>query len=250
VLPTAAEERGGVIADKLASSMTAFVGQQCTRPGLVFLIRNEAGERFTRELADRINDTHPATMLAPRIRTRFAERLQILRRLEGVELRAGAITGEGPDTAQASPVLLRVRGETFTRHKPLHEEIFGPAAVLVVCDSEEDLVRALSVVVGSLTGSIFAEDFDAPLAGRVQAVLEQRVGRLIYNGVPTGVEVAEAMVHGGPWPATTQPWTTAVGPASMERWCRPVCYQNVPARFLPPSLRDAAPGRPAQGGAG
>jgi NADP-dependent aldehyde dehydrogenase len=112
---------------------------------------------------------------------------------------------------------------------------------MILCDAEEDLLHAAALIQGSLTASIFCAAFDAAIVARLQPILEQRVGRLIYNGVPTGVEVCESMVHGGPFPATNQPHTTAVGPMAIERWCRPVCYQNAPDLTLPPELKNENP---------
>jgi NADP-dependent aldehyde dehydrogenase len=138
-------------------------------------------------------------------------------------------------------VLFRVTFDTFRSNPTLAEECFGPSTLVVACDNPDQLVEAASLVHGSLTGSIFAGGHDAALAGDLQRALERRVGRLIYNGVPTGVEVCASMVHGGPYPATNQPHSTAVGPMSIERWCRPVCYQNAPAQMLPPELREENP---------
>jgi NADP-dependent aldehyde dehydrogenase len=169
----------------------------------------------------------------------------------GVEVRAGSPNaghhGAGRDVfvpgepIRSSPALFRTTFENFRKTPTLHEEVFGPAAILVVCDTEDTLVDAAATIQGSLTGSLWASASDGHMARRIQAVLEQRVGRIIFNGVSTGVEVCAAMVHGGPYPATNQPHTTAVGPFAIKRWCRPVCYQNVPEGFLPPELRTANP---------
>jgi NADP-dependent aldehyde dehydrogenase len=133
---------------------------------------------------------------------------------------------EAGQPIRCSPALFRATYETFRRSPALHEEIFGPAAIAVICESEQELAEAAAAIHGSLTGTIWASASDEDLARRLGTVLESRVGRLIYNGVPTGVEVCPAMVHGGPFPATNQPHTTAVGPFAIQRWCRPVCYQS------------------------
>jgi NADP-dependent aldehyde dehydrogenase len=176
---------------------------------------------------------------------------QVLK-VTGVEIRGGspnpphvsaerAAVFEPGHAIKSSAALLRTGYDVFRRSPTLRDEVFGPALIAVVCDNEDQVVEAASAIQGSLTGTIWASGTDGPLAARVQGVLEQRVGRLIYNGVPTGVEVCWSMQHGGPYPATNHPHTTAVGPFAIRRWCRPICYQNTPDAFLPPALRNANP---------
>lgn len=249
VLPGAAEAHAEEIAERVASSATASGGQMCTCPGLVFVARSPYAEDLARGLAERFNATPSSAMLSPRTRGLYAKRAAEVAGVSGVQLRAGSPNPghSGPEGWEpgspvlGAPALLRTSFEVFRRSPTLHEEVFGPACVVVVCESAEQLVDAAASVHGSLTGTIWAGAVDADLAVRVQSVLEQRVGRLIYNGVPTGVEVVSAMVHGGPFPATNQPWSTAVGTLAARRWCRPVCYQNTPEGFLPAELRNANP---------
>jgi NADP-dependent aldehyde dehydrogenase len=259
LLPQALARDPRGLAERLFASVTASNGQMCTCPGLLFMVKSDAGDAFLRAMSDMMNLAEPAPMLNPRTRAVFARRLDEVMGTPGVELRAGsplpghrtheqAARHTPGESVMGSPVLLRCAWPVFRQKPALHEEVFGPASLVVVCDSENDLLEAASSVQGSLTGSIFfdrpASDGATPesvLAARLQLVLEQRVGRIVFNGVPTGVEVCASMVHGGPFPATNQPHTSAVGHSAITRWCRPVCYQNAPDVALPAELRESNP---------
>jgi len=252
ILPDAAESQGEQIAERLVQSATNSSGQMCTCPGLIFLVRGEGAEKVQRVMARMLNGGQPLIMLNPRTRATFAKRTEEVAAAAGVETRAGSVQAGHRNAREAerhvsgSPIrvsaaLFRAGFDTFRRTPTLHEEVFGPAAIVVLCESEQQMVDGAAVIQGSLTGTIWASGHDEDLARRVQRVLEQRVGRLIYNGVPTGVEVSAAMVQGGPYPATNQPHTTAVGPLAVRRWCRPICYQNTPDAVLPPELRNGNP---------
>ena len=246
LLPGALAEQPEPIADRIAGSILNSLGQMCTSPGLLFMKRSDGGELLLKTIAARFNDTPPGPMLNPRTRAHFNERLATLSRLQGVDIRGGSPqaghgSAGGAHPVVASPVLYRTTLATFDEAKTLHEEVFGPAAIAVICEREEQLLEAASAIQGSLTGSIFAAGRDAPLSRQLRVILERRVGRLIYNGVPTGVEVCESMVHGGPFPATSAAHSTAVGARAIERWCRPVAYQNAPPAMLPAELRDENP---------
>jgi acyl-CoA reductase-like NAD-dependent aldehyde dehydrogenase len=128
----------------------------------------------------------------------------------------------------------------FRKDPKLAEECFGPSAVLVACESVDDMLTALDAVHGSLTGTLWTSPTD-PDAPRALGALAARAGRVVVNGVPTGVEVCTSMVHGGPHPACNRPDTTAVGSFAIRRWCRPVCYQNTPDALLPEELREGNP---------
>lgn len=252
LLPQALEQYAASIAEKLTGSITSGNGQMCTCPGLIFMMRSDGAEQFMRQVAELMHRIEPAPMLSHRVRLGFAKRIGEVMAVPGVEVRAGSPmashrTGAGAEKVErgygifASPVLLKTRFETFRRNPTLLEECFGPSAIVVICEDERDLLEAAASVQGSLTGSIFAGSLDTALVRQLQGILEQRVGRIIFNGVPTGVEVAPAMVQGGPWPATNAPHTTAVGWYAVKRWARPVCYQNAPAQLLPAELRDENP---------
>lgn len=240
------------MAERLYNSITASNGQMCTCPGLIFCVKGDGCEALLRALAKSMNEAAPQAMLNARVRRTFARRSGTVSSVPGVEVRGGSPqaahrTAEGAEDhrpgepIRSSPVLLRCTFETFRKNPTLHEEVFGPLALVVVCDSEQQLLDAAAMIQGCLTGTIWAGQNDGELARRLQTIIEQRVGRLIYNGVPTGVEVCPSMVHGGPFPATNQPHTTAVGSLAITRWVRPICYQNTPESLLPPELRNANP---------
>jgi NADP-dependent aldehyde dehydrogenase len=252
LLPAALDSSAPEAADRLFASITASNGQMCTCPGLIFTIRGDGTEAFLRAIAKPFNEAQPQTMLNHRVRQTFAKRAGEVVALTGVDVRAGSPeaahrTSERADQVKpnepirASASLLRTTFETFRKFPTLHDEVFGPLAIVVVCENDRQLLDAAAMIQGSLTGTIWAGAKDVELARRVQGVLEQRVGRLIYNGVPTGVEVCASMVHGGPFPATNQPHTTAVGAFAIQRWARPIAYQNTPESMLPPELRNANP---------
>lgn len=238
------------IAERLYLSITAGNGQMCTCPGLIFAIRGDGTEHLLRALAKSMNEAPSQTMLNHRVRQVFAKRAGEVVAVPGVEVRGGSPQAahrvssgvdESNEPVRASGAILKTTFEVFRKNPTLHEEVFGPFAIVVLCDNEQQLIDAAAMIHGSLTGTIWASQPDVDLARRVQTVLEQRVGRLIYNGVPTGVEVCSSMVHGGPFPATNNPHTTAVGSYAIMRWARPICYQNTPESMLPPELRNGNP---------
>ncbi len=253
ILPEAARTQADTIAQLLTEAITAFSGQQCTCPGLIFLVDGPDTRNLLAAMAKRFNTAPEQTMLAARIRDAFTRRLNAWSSLDGVEIASdinrikpskslskNGTAGPGP--ISAPPALLRTTSAVFLGRDELHGEIFGPAALVVLCPEEKSMAHCAAAIQGTLTASIFLGGDDRTLAKRLLSVLEHRAGRIIFNGVPTGVEVCEAMVHGGPYPATNRPDTTAVGPLALERWCRPVSYQNGMGALLPPELRDDNPG--------
>jgi alpha-ketoglutaric semialdehyde dehydrogenase len=245
ILPGAVDADADGIADRLAASITGSTGQMCTCPGLVFVLGSVRAGLLSKKLADRLAGIEPCPMLSAGIRDRYLARLRETASIPGVEVRGGRLPpperppGEAP--ILGAPVLFRARLETFFAEHSLRDEIFGPAVILIACEQEDDMLAAAAGVPGSLAGTIWAASDDLAAAERLRGVLERRVGRLVFNGVPTGVEVSAAMVHAGPIPATNQPRFTAVGDRAIERWVRPVVFQNAPDPLLPHELRDANP---------
>jgi NADP-dependent aldehyde dehydrogenase len=154
--------------------------------------------------------------------------------------RGAAAGAEGPACA-AQPALYGCDAATFLATPALEEEIFGPAAVMVRCHDEAELLAVAGHVEGQLTATVHAAAADSALAATLLPLLERKAGRILFNGFPTGVEVSHAMVHGGPFPATSDSRTTSVGATAIDRFLRPVCYQAVPAELLPEALRDDNP---------
>lgn len=239
VTPAAAAARGGQIAAGFAASMTLGTGQFCTKPGLLFL---PAGHGMEQALAAAVGDVAAAPMLNARIRDQFDGGIASLARHDGVRRVSNGDAAVPQDGSWAAPALFATTAAAVAADPAsLTREYFGPAALVVEYRDAADLHAALAAVEGSLTATVHAEpgdDFDlAGLLGRLRVL----AGRVIYNGWPTGVAVAWAMNHGGPWPATTSAAHTSVGATAIRRWLRPVCYQSLPDELLPAGLRAANP---------
>lgn len=251
VLPGAVESSGAIIAERLFLSISNATGQSCVRPGLIFMARGGEMEALVRSLADAMNRLDPQVMVSREIRDRYIARFEQIAQLSGVELRGGSPQGGHRSSAYsgasdampvcASPGLFRTTFATFQQHATLHEEVFGPSAILVITDTPEHLTNAAASIQGCLTASVWCHASDEPLAARLSTILDVRAGRVVFNGVATGLELCPSLVHGGPYPASSQPFGTAAGPDSILRWARPTCYQNAPTPMLPQELRDANP---------
>jgi NADP-dependent aldehyde dehydrogenase len=238
ITPEAAAARGEQIAAGFAGSMTMGTGQFCTKPGLLFL---PAGHGLEDALLGAVGGTAAAPMLNGRIRDQLAAGLSGLSGRDDVEvlLPEGPVPGAG---AWAAPALFRTTARAVAADpEGLTREVFGPAALVVEYRDAADLLAALDAVAGSLTATVHAEPGDGFELTALLGRLREMAGRVIYNGWPTGVAVAWAMNHGGPWPATTSAAHTSVGATAIRRWLRPVCYQSLPDELLPEGLRAANP---------
>ncbi len=233
VLPGAAAARAEEIAAGFAGSLTLGVGQFCTNPGLLF-----APASLVPALAAAVGGASGGVLLNERIRDAYRAGTAELAASGLVELIA---EGAAPESGWgAAPKLVRVPVAVFAEHVArLGEECFGPAGIVVTYEDVRELLDVLPLLPGSLTGTVHADESEHAAAGEVAEAL--RVGRLIFNGWPTGVAVAWGMHHGGPWPATTNPLHTSVGATAIRRWLAPVTYQSWPDALLPPELRAANP---------
>jgi NADP-dependent aldehyde dehydrogenase len=226
------------LANGLAASVTLGVGQFCTNPGLAVAIQGSGVDDFLATLADALQEQDAATMLHQGICSAYEARLDELAAIDGVEVvyRGAA---EGP--CGARPALLTVPAAKFLEHPSLHEEVFGPSTIVVLCDDAAQMLALAEGLQGQLTATLHASEADLALAGQLLPILEQKAGRVLFGGFPTGVEVCDAMVHGGPYPATSDSRSTSVGTAAIGRFVRPVAWQNMPQDLLPFELRDEAP---------
>lgn len=236
VLPGALEQRPANIAEGLIQSVTLGVGQFCTNPGLVFASRGAGLEAFTAAAIKAVIAASPGTMLYPALCDRFEEGLSRAEKSGGV--RVLAQSAAAPATGQVAAWLLSADAETFLGSAVLREEIFGPATLLVTSGSAEGMARVARSLPGQLTATLHGTEADLASHRELVSLLEQKAGRLIFNGFPTGVEVCPAMHHGGPYPATSDVHFTSVGTAAIKRFARPVCFQNFPQPALPLELRD------------
>ena len=238
VTAAAARTRGDDVAEGYVASMTMGNGQFCTKPGLLFVPADEAGEALLRRIANLVAHAPGGTLLNRNVAAGLAARLATTRALAGVEVLA---EGRPADAGiSAAPVLLGSDVDTFVATPDLQAEHFGPAAVAIRTPADRYL-DAAGVLEGSLTATIHCEPDDWDTIAPLVDVLRERAGRIVFNGYPTGVAVVAAMHHGGPHPATTAPAHTSVGTTAINRFLRPVAYQNTPPPLLPAALRDENP---------
>lgn len=236
ILPKALKERGDKIAEGLASSITLGVGQFCTNPGLSFIQKSEDYNEFYSVLIKGITNAAPATMLTSNILKSYNEGVEKLKKTENIEeFPIGKIDS---NVNTAIPKLFKTSIEGFKNNEHLATENFGPSSILVEATSKSDILEAATNLEGHLTATIHGTEEDFMEYQELFDILELKVGRIVINGYPTGVEVCHSMVHGGPYPATTAPQSTSVGSNAIKRFVRPVCFQDYPNTFLPDALKD------------
>lgn len=238
VLPNALNERGVAIAEGLSGSITMGVGQFCTKPGLIFGTGDAVLQSFQLDLTARLGQVPAATMLHDGIRRAYLGSTEKTKQAEGVVV---ACEGETAEEGKVGAKLFVTNAETWVGNPTLHEEMFGPAAILIACGTGEEIINAAKHLEGQLTATVHANVEDMELLMELLPILERKVGRIVFNGYPTGVEFCHAMNHGGPYPATTAPQTTSVGSAAIFRFVRPISYQNAPAPILPAALHSDNP---------
>jgi NADP-dependent aldehyde dehydrogenase len=231
--------RADAIAEGLVGSMLQGRGQFCTKPGLVFLPEGGAADRFAKRVGELVARAESGPLLNQRMADNLASQVGDSISLPGVQLLAGGPESEIEPVPR--PTVVYVDSDIYVNTKPLHEEHFGPFAVLVRTESLAEMGKLAANLAGNLTATVHAETREAEAVAPLVAELREKVGRLIWNGYPTGVAVTHAMQHGGPYPATTAPASTSVGSAAIKRFLRPVSYQNYPEPLLPTALRDANP---------
>lgn len=237
VLPGALDDSDvDAFAAAYVASLTLGAGQFCTNPGLLFLPAGEGGDAFLRAAGAAVTQATGQPMLTSGIASAYAEGTARLQNVDGVRVVATGQMGQGAHAP--APVLAEAPSELLEQ---VSDEIFGAAGVVVRFASVDELLPHVEALEGQLTATVFATERDQEWAGQLLPVLERKAGRILFNGWPTGVEVGHAMVHGGPFPATSDGRSTSVGSLAIERFQRPVCYQDVPAGLLPPSVRDDNP---------
>lgn len=240
LLPQAMEAGAESIAQGLFNSFTLGVGQFCTKPGLIFALRNAATDRFAAALTKLVEASAPGTMLTGDICAAFETERRHIMSMPGVSSLAQAAT-DATGSTQARPSVAVTDARSFLATPALATEAFGPFALLIRVESMEELVRCASSLEGQLTATFQATPGDLMQATGLLQIAERCAGRVVINGFPTGVEVSPAMNHGGPYPATSDVRYTSVGTAAMLRFARPHCYQGFSDDLLPPELRNANP---------
>jgi NADP-dependent aldehyde dehydrogenase len=239
LLPAALSARAESIAKGFVDSLVLGAGQFCTNPGLLLALESDALETFVSAAAKALADKSPTTMLTPNIHGAYCNGLNNLHKASGVTLVAEGREAEG--SFQARPAFFRTDSAAFLANPALEDENFGPSALLIVCKDTADLQKVASKFDGQLTVTLHFEEGDKAIAQALLPTLERKAGRILFNDFPTGVEVSYSMVHGGPFPATSDSRSTSVGATAIDRFLRPVCYQNVPDSLLPPSLQQSNP---------
>ena len=234
VLPGAAAERAQQIAQGLKQSVTLGTGQFCTKPGVVVALDGPATRSFISAATELMRAAPPGAMLHAGIHSAYSAGIRETSQIPGVQV----IVAPPADTDKAMPTVFVTDAKTFQRNARLGEELFGPSVVLVTTSSRQEMLAIARDLHGHLTATIHGTPDDLRDFAQLVDILQMKVGRLIFNGFPTGVEVCPSMHHGGPYPATTDSRTTSVGTAAIERFVRPICYQNFPGESLPPELRD------------
>ena len=227
MLPDAIKARGADMGAAWAGSLTMGAGQFCTNPGIAVVLPD--ADAFVDAAQAALSEMSGQTMLTGGIADAY--RSGAARIAEGTRVRE--LLGTACAGREAKPYLYQVSAKDWLADHSLHEEVFGPLGIVVVADSFDEMASVAKALKGQLTCTIHMDDSDTGLAKSLMPILERKAGRVLVNGFPTGVEVSDTMVHGGPYPASTNFGATSVGTMSIRRFVRPVCYQNMPDALLP-----------------
>jgi NADP-dependent aldehyde dehydrogenase len=239
-LPNALAWRSDELADGFVNSVTLGAGQFCTNPGLVLIEDSENARRFIDAVRARMEARDPGVLLNASIESGLARAVDGTLQKPSVTRLTGGTVVEGTPYCYANTVM-QTTSAALRADPDLQNEHFGPVTLFALCESFDDLKATIPALHGSLTAAIHAEKDELDAADELAGLLREKVGRLIWNGYPTGVEVVYSMQHGGPYPATTAPATTSVGMTAIKRFMRPVAFQDAPQQSLPPALKNANP---------
>ena len=234
LLPEAMAARADAIAQGWAASLTMGAGQFCTNPGVALVVEGPDADHFADAVLSALSDVSEQTMLTGGIASAYRKGCEAALSVPGVS----AVKAKLADGRNALPMLIRVSGDTWQAQPDLHHEVFGPLGILITVKDLAQMEAIARDLEGQLTCTLHIDEGDTVLARRLMPVLERKAGRLLANGFPTGVEVCDAMVHGGPYPASTNFGATSVGTMAIRRFLRPVAYQNMPAALLPADLQE------------
>lgn len=238
LMPRALAARAEALGEVFVGSLTLGAGQFCTNPGLVLAVDGPNLERFIAAAAHAMESVAPPVMLTPGIHASYRQGVAALDEHAGAQRVA---SGDEAPGARCSGALFAASAKDFVADKALGAEVFGAASLVVRCADLAELAEVLGTLEGQLTATIHLDADDEEAAAAVLPLLRAKAGRVLANGWPTGVEVTHAMVHGGPFPATSDSRTTSVGTLAMMRFLRPVCYQDIPETLLPAALQQANP---------
>lgn len=228
-LPGAIENRAEALGQGWAASLLMGAGQFCTNPGVALVVKGPQADTFVHATAAALRDAMPQTMLTDGIADAYTRGVAQITSTDGVQ----ELVAETSKGRQAIAALYKVSASYWQAQKALSEEVFGPVGLVIEVENIDEMVTLAKSFEGQLTCTLQMEDADMAHAARLLPVVERKAGRVLVNGFPTGVEVADTMVHGGPYPASTNFGATSVGTLSIRRFLRPVCYQNMPDALLP-----------------
>jgi NADP-dependent aldehyde dehydrogenase len=234
LLPAALAARGDSIASGWAQSLTMGAGQFCTNPGIAVVVGGSDADAFSAAAKDKLSEIDAQTMLTDGIASAYRQGRDRIRSTSGVR----EVLSTSCDSRNATPYLFAATGKDWLANEALGEEVFGPMGIIVVAADVHEMTAIANSLKGQLTCTLHMDDADTEFAQSLLPILERKAGRILANGFPTGVEVCDSMVHGGPYPASTNFGATSVGTMSIRRFLRPIAYQNIPPELLPSDLRD------------
>jgi len=239
LMPAAVAANAKTMAQNYAASVSMGVGQFCTNPGLVFMVDDDNTKIFLQSLSENIASIAPATMLSKSICAAYNNGVQQLK--TSATLAAQSTAATNADKTEAVPHIFTVLQEDFMANKNLANEVFGPVSVIVLCKDVAGITAVLQNSEGQLTATVHAAAEDENYLPPIIELMKEKAGRILFGGFPTGVEVCDAMVHGGPFPATTDSRSTSVGTGAILRFVRQVAYQNFPQQLLPDAIKNGNP---------
>lgn len=239
VLPEKLQQDVETIVQLLSGAVVQGCGQFCTKPGLIVGLKSEKFEECITLLRANVESTQVGRMLNQGIHHSYVERISTI--ASATTIASKKNIQQKPALQEVQPLIVDITAQEFLDNPVFHDEVFGPFALVIVCSNTKDLNDVLHKLDGQLTITVMATENDLRNHQNLFEIATQKAGRIIINGVPTGVEVCSAMHHGGAYPATTDSRFTSVGTDAIKRFVRPVCYQNVPDEFLPPELQRANP---------
>jgi alpha-ketoglutaric semialdehyde dehydrogenase len=238
LFPAALAARAEDLGRAYVGSLSLFAGQFCTNPGVVVALDSPDLDRFLDAASQSLGAVGPQVMLTGGIAAAYAKGIAALTGADGVTTLAAGPEG---DAQCGAARLLCVDAASLLTNPALTHEVFGPSSLVIRCKDAAQIVEVLESLEGQLTATLHLDEADYPMAAPLMPILERKAGRILANGWPTGVEVSRTMVHGGPFPATSDPRTTSVGALAIHRFLRPVCYQAIPDALLPAALASANP---------
>lgn len=233
LLPQALAARGDELATGWAGSLTMGAGQFCTNPGIAIVIAGSDAEAFSKAATAALDPIGAQTMLTDGIAQAYQSGNKLISESTGVQ----QLFTSTCDLREAAPYLYATTGDIWLANEKLTEEVFGPLGIIITVKDQDQMVEIAKALKGQLTCTLHLDDADAVLGQSLLPILERKAGRILANGFPTGVEVSDTMVHGGPYPASTNFGATSVGTMAIRRFLRPVCYQNIPSSLLPDELK-------------